>query len=209
MDHQVQPLSLVARLLAGLALAVTLLAASACQREDDSSAQVDPDAFTPLLASPGRFVSDEGRISVPIPSGDGWECLQEQHGRGPSAALAVRCRRVDPSELLFFAAKTHRQPPEQRVDAETLLMSLYRADNEAFFATLEYRSSGPAELAGAAGWEAELDATHERYGVVRKRERVAIVGDRVFAISAEGRPALWQEHAAAIEQWFASVEFAR
>lgn len=187
---------------------LALLGPLACSREPAEPA-VDLDAFTPLAPAPGRFVSVEGRIRVPIPSGEGWECLQEQHGDGPSAAVAVRCRRVDPGELIFFAAKTHRQPPEQRVDAETLLMSLYRADNEGFFDTVEYITSAPAELAGAQGWEAELEASHERYGVIRKRERVAIVGNRIFAISAEGRPELWATHEAAIAEWFASVEFAR
>lgn len=88
-------------------------------------------------------------------------------------------------------------------------MSLYRADNEGFFQRVEYRASGPASLAGTSGWEAELDAEHDRYGSIRKRERVAIVGHRVFAISAEGRPELWAKHEAAITEWFASVEFAR
>jgi hypothetical protein len=196
----------------GVALAAfALLGTLACRdpaAEQQPSAD-DPDAFTPLRAAPGRFTSDEGRIRVPIPAGEGWECLHEQHGEGPAAAVAVRCRRADPRELLFFAAKTHRQPPDQRVDAETLLMSLYRADNEAFFERIEVRSSGPATLAGASGWEAELDAQHERYGSIRKRERLAIVGDRVFAISAEGRPELWAAHEAAITEWFATVEFAR
>jgi hypothetical protein len=187
-----------------------LLGSLACgEPKSDPQSASDPDAFTPLAPGPGRFTSDDGRIAVPIPAGEGWECLQEQHASGPGAAVAVRCRRVDPRELLFFAAKTHRQPPEQRVDAETLLMSLYRADNEAFFQQVEYRTNGPATLAGASGWEAELDASHERYGAIRKRERLAIVGDRVFAISAEGRPELWAAHEAALGEWFASVEFAR
>ncbi len=191
------------------AAAFVLLGLLACQPEPDPEPSFDSEAFTPLLAQPGRFVSTDGRISVPIPAGEGWECLQEQHGQAAAAAVAVRCRRVDPGQLLFFSAKTHRQPPEQRVDAETLLMSLYRADNEGFFTTVEVRSNGPAELAGTPGWEAEFDAKHERYGQVRKRERVAIVGSRVLAISAEGRPDLWDGHTAQIDEWFAAVEFAR
>jgi len=194
----------------GLLAALVLLGGLACQREPEVEATAsDTDAFTPLSAAPGRFVSADGRIAVPIPEGEGWECLQDQHGQGPGAAVALRCRRVDAGELLFFAAKTHRQPPEQAVDAKTLLMSLYRADNEGFFAHVEYRADGPAELGGAPGWEAELEASHERYGTIRKRERVAIVGHRIFAISAEGRPALWKRHEAEINAWFATVEFAR
>lgn len=200
MDHQVQPLTLARLLLAGLLLA--------CTPEPDPPAP-EPPAFTPLIAGPGQRVSAEGRIRVTEPAGPGWECVEERHGEGQAAAVALRCRRTDPGELLFVAAKTHRQPPEQRVDAHTLLMSLYRADNEAFFTTVSYREQGPTELAGTAGWVAELDASHERYGEVRKREALAIVGDRVFAISAEGRPELWQAHAREITAWFAQVEFAR
>jgi hypothetical protein len=200
----------VSRVGSPILAALALLGVLGCRDPaPEQAAAGDPDAFTPLAAAPGRFASTDGRITVPIPAGEGWECLQDQHGEGAAAAVALRCRRVDPGELLFFAAKTHRQPPDQRVDAETLLMSLYRADNEGFFQTVEYRASEPATLAGVSGWEAELDAEHERYGSVRKRERVAIVGHRVFAISAEGRPDLWQVHEAAITEWFASVEFAR
>jgi hypothetical protein len=166
------------------------------------------DEFVPLAPAPGRFLAASGRISVPIPIGPGWECLEERQGDDEGSAVALRCRREDPRELLFLSAKTHRQPSDQRTDAETVLMSLYRADNEAFFEHVEYTSSQGATLAGAPGWEAELLAEHERLGEVRKRERLAIVGDRVFAISAEGTPALWDVHAAQIEAWLAGVEFA-
>lgn len=168
-----------------------------------------PESFEPLAPEPGRFLDQRGRISVPIPAGDGWECLEDQHGQADAVAIAVRCRRSDPHEFLFLAAKTHRQPRAQRVDAETMLMSLYRANNEGFFARVEYTRSEPATLAGVPGWEAEMLATHERLGEIRKRERLSIAEDRVFAISAEGSPALWEQHGDAIEQWFAGVGFAR
>lgn len=183
----------------------------ACRGDSEqlpAAARERTDAFVPLAAAPGRLLAASGRISVPIPESIGWECLEEQHGDADAAAVALRCRREDPRELLFFAAKTHRQPIDQQTDAETVLMSLYRADNEAFFEHVEYTASRAATLAGAPGWEAELLAEHERLGPVRKRERLAIVGDRVFAISAEGTPALWDVHAAQIEAWFAGVEFA-
>lgn len=194
------------------ALALLLLASSGCpskREQAKAEAQGERDAYEPLAAEPGRFVSGDGRISVPLPPGEGWECLEESHGEAEAAAVAVRCRRQNPREFMFFAAKTHRQPVDQRVDAETVLMSLYRADNEAFFDTVEYQRDGPATLAGARGWESELAATHARLGKIRKRERLAIVGDRVFAISAEGQPALWDAHAEALEAWFADVRFAR
>ena len=195
----------------GLAL-IAALASAACEREDPSAAREDAPAearFEPLAPSPGRFLDARGRIGAPIPEGPGWECLEDSHGEAEAAAIAVRCRREDPREFLFFAAKTHRQPRDQRVDPQTVLMSLYRADNEAFFETVEYVRDQPASVAGAQGWEAELVATHARIGEVRKRERLAIVGDRVFAISAEGAPDLWARHAAEIDAWFAGVEFAR
>lgn len=198
MDHQVQP----------LIAALSLCSLLGCNPAEPPAPAAQPDTFTPLVAGAGQLASSEGRIRITQPIAPGWDCSEERHGEGPGAAVALRCRRSDPSELLFLAAKTHRQPPEQRVDAHTLLMSLYRADNEGFFATLRYRSEGPIELAGTSGWVAELDATHERYGEVRKREALAIVGERVFAVSAEGRPALWDTHADEIERWFATVEFA-
>ncbi|PRQ00032.1 hypothetical protein ENSA5_28460 [Enhygromyxa salina] len=165
-------------------------------------------SFVPLEPGPGRFVSANKRVAVPTPTGEGWECLEEEHGDDQAAAVALRCRREDPREFLFVAAKTHRQPVDQRTDAHTVLMSLYRADNEAFFDHVEYTSDHAVTLAGAPGWEAELVAEHARLGTIRKRERLAIVGDRVFAISAEGAPALWDAHAEEIERWFANVEFA-
>jgi hypothetical protein len=168
-----------------------------------------PESFEPLAPAPGRVLSDDGRIAAPEPAGPGWECLEERHGEAVAAAVALRCRRENPREFLFLAAKTHRQPVDQRTDAQLLLMTLYRADNQAFFERVEYLRDGPVELAGSWGWEAELEATHARLGEVRKRERVAIVGDRIFAISAEGKPELWLEHQDAIERWFAGVEFAR
>jgi hypothetical protein len=192
----------------GLTLAPVVLA---CKPDDENAPAIthEPaDEFVPLAPAPGRFLAASGRISVPLPDGPGWECLEESHGDADAAAVALRCRRQDPRELLFFAAKTHRQPSDQRADAETVLMSLYRADNEAFFEHVEYTASRGVSLAGAPGWEAELLAEHERLGAVRKRERLAIVGDRVFAISAEGTPALWAAHATQIEAWLAGVEFA-
>jgi hypothetical protein len=168
-----------------------------------------PEQFEPLAASPGRVLSADGRIAGPRPEAFGWECLEERHGDASATAVALRCRRENPREFLFLAAKTHRQPPDQRTDAHTLLMSLYRADNEAFFDRVEYVRDGPAELAGGHGWEAELEAEHARLGVIRKRERVAIIGDRIYAISAEGKPELWTQQLAVIDRWFAEVEFAR
>jgi hypothetical protein len=195
----------------GFAAGALALGLLACRPEEDRAppaAVHAADEFEPLQPAPGRFVAESGRISVPVPLGPGWECLEERHGDAEAAAVAVRCRRADPRELLFFAAKTHRQPSDQRVDAETVLMSLYRADHEAFFEHVEYTASRAATLAGAPGWEAELVARHARLGEVRKRERLAIVGDRIFAISAEGSPQLWDTHAAQIEAWFADVAFA-
>ncbi|NVB42264.1 hypothetical protein G6O69_30855 [Pseudenhygromyxa sp. WMMC2535] len=193
---------------------LALLALPACKVDDpqadaSSPAPAPADSFEPLPQAPGRFVSADGRISAPIPTGEGWECLEEQHGEDSAAAVAVRCRREDPRELLFFSAKTHRQPRQQRTDPETLLMTLYRADNEAFFEHVEYLRDSPIVLAGAHGWEAELEATHGRLGEIRKRERVALIGDRVLAISAEGQAELWPAHADAITAWFEGVRFAR
>lgn len=164
--------------------------------------------FEPLAERPGHVRSDDGRIAGPEPEGPGWECLEERHGDAQAAAVALRCRRENPREFLFLAAKTHRQPADQRTDAHTLLMSLYRADNQAFFDRVEYLRDGPAKVAGVDGWEAELEAEHARLGLVRKRERLAILGDRVYAISVEGKPELWTSHQAAIDRWFAEVEFA-
>lgn len=197
------------RAAARLLVCVGLTAAFGCRVDDDRPPAAKAESFEPLPAEPGRFVSADGRVSVPLPAGDGWECLEETHGDGPAAALAVRCRRADPSQFLFVAAKTHRQPADQRVDAETLLMTLYRADNEAFFESVEYVSNGPTSVAGAPGWESELEATHARLGTIHKRERVAIVGDRVFAISAEGGTSLWRAHAPVLDDWFDEVRFAR
>jgi len=165
--------------------------------------------FTPLEPSATTVVSADGRIAGPRPTGAGWECLEEQHGDAEAAAVALRCRRADPAEFLFLAAKTHRQPRDQRTDAHTVLMSLYRTDNEAFFDRVEYLRDGPARLAGGQAWEAELDAEHARLGAVRKRERLAILGDRVYAVSAEGQPAAWDQHLSEIDRWFAEVRFAR
>lgn len=199
---------LIRRSIAAAWLALSVVACQSGSEETPAAAPERTDAFVPLAPAPGRFLAASGRIGVPIPDGPGWECLEEQHGDADAAAVALRCRREDPRELMFFAAKTHRQPSDQRTDAETVLMSLYRADNEAFFQHVEYTASRAASLAGAPGWEAELIAEHERLGPVRKRERLAIIGDRVFAISAEGTPTLWDAHAAQIEAWFAGVEFA-
>lgn len=202
------------------ALLALVLLVSACERDggSDPAAKHQPAAggantpasFTPLESAPGRFVASSGRISVPVQADPGWECLE---ARNPAAsveagAVALRCRRTDPREFLFLAAKTHRQPPDQRTNAKTVLMTLYRGDNERFFESVEYLDDGPATLAGAEGWEAELVAEHARLGSIHKRERLAIVGDRIFSISAEGSPALWRRHADEVERWFAGVEFA-
>lgn len=189
-----------------------VLALAGCKVADEqpppARTATAPERFEPLAERPGFARSADARIAGPEPAGPGWECLEEQHGQAQAAAVALRCRRENPREFMFLAAKTHRQPPDQRTDAHTLLMSLYRADHEAFFERVEYLHDGPAKLAGADAWQAELEAEHARLGVIRKRERVAIIGDRVYAISAEGKPELWAKHGDAIERWFAEVEFA-
>ena len=173
---------------------------------------VQPEPFTPLEPAPGRFVASDGRISVPVPGStdEGWECLEERNtaGTAEGSAAALRCRRTNPREFLFMAAKTHRQPPDQRTNAKTVLMTLYREDALGLFESVESLGDGPATLAGAEGWEAEFIGEHGRLGPIHKRERLAIVGDRIFAISAEGVPELWQRHSEAIDRWFAEVEFA-
>lgn len=201
----------LSRTLALLGLVLGLGLGLGCEAREQPS-QVAPapvETFEPLQPAPGRLVAAQGRVSVQIPTAPGWECLEEQHGEQQATAVALRCRREDPREFLFFSAKTNRQPPDQRTDAQTVLMSLYRADNEAFFARVEYIEDHPATLAGAQGWEAELVAEHARLGPIRKRERLAVVGDRLFAVSAEGAPAQWDAHRAEIEAWFSTVEFAR
>ena len=199
-----------------------LVVLTGCETKPDPASSEGPkpapsgqaEAYTPIEPSPGRFVAKDGRIAVPIPGhGDedsGWECLEERNPKASAegGAAALRCRRTNPRELMFMAAKTHRQPPDQRTNAKTVLMTLYREDNINFFDTVEYTHDGPATLAGVEGYEAELIAEHGRLGAVRKRERLAIVGDRILAVSAEGLPELWDEHQAAIDQWFAEVEFA-
>lgn len=107
-----------------MACLVALLLAS-CKVEDQAPARERaPEQFDPLQPSPGRVVASNGRIAAPEPDGQGWECLEEHHGDAQAAAVALRCRRQDPQEFLFLAAKTHRQPLDQRTDAHTLLMSL-------------------------------------------------------------------------------------
>ncbi len=203
MGHQVPSLSLIA------ALALMLVLACETREAEPTPAPAQPSPSTRVSEGPGRFVSADGRIGVAIPEGPGWECLEERHGEAEAAALALRCRRSTAGELFFFTAKTHRLPPDQRVDARTLLLSLYRADLEQLFVNVSTRWDAPAELAGASGWEVELDAEHDKAGRIRKRERVAIVGDRVFAVSAEGDLALWPSYAGAIEPWFVAAQFAR
>jgi hypothetical protein len=207
-----------ARLAALLGFGVLVLVGLGCTVPDaESEAQTDPstkvepgpERFEPLVAEPGTLVSADGRMRVPVPEGQGWECVEERLGEGQAVVTALRCRRTDPAEFVFLAAKLSRQPADQRTDARTLLMSLYRADNEAFFETVEYLRDGPAQLSGAAGWEAELAATHARAGGIRKWERVAIVGDRIYAVSAEGRAEAWEGYAEVISTWFAGVEIAR
>jgi hypothetical protein len=191
-----------------------VIALAGCKVEDEAPTPKHtapaPERFEPLTPAPGRVLSEDGRIAGPEPEGPGWECLEERHGEAEAAAVALRCRRENPREFLFLAAKTHRQPVDQRTDAHTLLMTLYRADNQAFFERVEYLRDGPATIAGSSeGWEAELEAEHARLGVIRKRERVAIIDGRIYAISAEGKPELWTKYSPTIERWFAEVEFAR
>jgi hypothetical protein len=201
----------------GWALALLGLGALGCSGPDSrveagagagAGASTPAARFEPLPAKPATLVSSDGRVRVPVPEGEGWECLEERIGEGEAGATALRCRRSDPREFLFMAAKVSRQPADQRTDARTLLMSLYRADNERFFASVEYLRDGPAALGGASGWEAELATTHAQAGVVHKWERVAIVGDRIYAVSAEGRTQDWDPHAEVIAAWFAGVEIA-
>jgi len=164
-----------------------------------------PAAFAQDTASP-VFSRADGRITVPVPGADGWECLEQSSEDGVTVAVA-KCRRSAEGEFFFLLAKVYSVPADQVLGAEELSTRIYRLNYEGFFDTLTYLRSELAVVGAHSGWETEFDAVHNSRGQIHKIERAVVVGQSVFLWSAEGNPALFPNFEAEIARWWAETRF--
>lgn len=175
---------------ASFVVVVALL--SACER-----------ASAPAPSTAALFTSSDGLVAAPRPPGDGWECLEQS----TAEATLIKCRQVDPSRFFFLMAKDYSVPPDQVRSPEDLVMTVFPATYQKLFTAHTITEAHAVTHAGAPGHEAWIDAAHASAGQIRKRERVITRGHRVFVLSAEGTPAVFDAEAAATEAWFSGARF--
>jgi hypothetical protein len=177
--------------------------------ESDPSVRPDPTPVdTSTTASGGVFYSADERINAPVPPGEGWEFVQAQETQDGVTVSIVKCRRTAATEFFFLNARVYNVPSDVVQTAQELASTIYRNNHEHFFATVTYTSSSAVDHRGHAAWEVTFDATHAARGAVRKIERVIVLENLVFILSAEGEPSLFDQMAPAIQQWMDEVVFA-
>lgn len=209
------PVMLAARMPPVSRILILALLWIACDRAPEPATAPVPSTMpvTPPPATPAPppaadlFTGKDGLISVPRPAGDGWECVEQVASEPGQEASLIKCRHTDRARFFFLMAKDYSVPADQIRSAEELATRVFPTTYEKLFASHEIRETRAVTHAGKPAHELQLDAVHASMGKIRKRERVITHDNRVFVLSAEGMPDVFDAEAAAIEAWFAGVRF--
>ncbi|MGL4464253.1 MAG: hypothetical protein ACRC1K_19050 [Planctomycetia bacterium] len=132
--------------------------------------------------------SADGLIGVPYLAGYEWP-LDEQCGMeiGDHLTTVVRCRWNRPDRFFFMIAKQYVVKPDEVVDAETLLKTVYADGYRRSFPKIQYDLVHTVPKQGVAWVEAAMQMHHPTKGLVAKLERVYCIGAEVLVVSMEGR----------------------
>ena len=157
--------------------------------------------------APQPITTTGGEVSVTSPGAD-WQCTPLQGKQGPdSQAWMVKCKLMT-GGFFFMVAKVYTVPAADVKTAEQLVKEVYPTHYAKFFAEHAISDVKPISIAGHAGLSYRLTAKHARKGPIRKDEQVAVAGDRVYILSAEGDPAKFAAHAPTFASWAAAASFA-
>jgi hypothetical protein len=132
----------------------------------------------------------DGLITIPRLAEGAWEPKEQ----AASGASLIKLRSTVDGEFYFLMAKEYTVKAEDVASAEKLSKEIYKGSHEKFFKKVTYKRNEKVTWQGHEGWEAELDAVHEKMGDIHKVERVFVDGTHVFVVSGEGRPKDCETH---------------
>lgn len=157
-----------------------------------------------------RTTSD-GWIAAPIPDEPGWSVEEIAGGvAGSTVTTMLKCKREVPGEFLFMLAKDYSFPPDQVYTPEALIRTVYRRTYESMFSQIRYDIIRTFKALGVTWAEASMQMMHPRLGPLAKLERVAVTGEHVLLVSAEGSQRDVTHHwGTSIAAWMEQTAFAR
>jgi hypothetical protein len=159
--------------------------------------------------------SADGRVTFPAldANDETWSLEEEIIAGGPGAPAGVTAtvatyRRAVPGEFLFLLAKRYDVPPSHTVGAQELSEMVFLRRYQRDFARVAVLGTRWVETEVGRFYETGLELVHREAGVVRKLERVGVLDEIVFVVSAEGRVEDFRAHAATIRRWMDDTGFA-
>ncbi|MCA9621601.1 MAG: hypothetical protein KC731_21410 [Myxococcales bacterium] len=161
-------------------------------------------AEVPAPPTAERFTTSDGWISVEVPSGEGWRCGEEHLEQGELVASWVRCERSDD---LYFLAKDYQVTPDQVMPAEELFANHYANNYRRMFLSFDYRQQGRVDVLGASAYEVELEGPREGMGLIRLRERAAVVETHVALLTTHVPADQSDEVQGLVARWFDTTRF--
>jgi len=173
----------------------------------DPDRAMDP-ASRPAEGAGKTLSAKDGTITVTLPTGDGWDCVDQQ-GKSPGghSASLVKCRRKDTQEFYFLMAKVYNVGKDDIKPAKELATQTFMATYEKLFSSHRIVKQGPATLGALQGYEIRLEMTHPRMGDLKKTERVFIKDAQVFVLSGEGKAEVKARFEKDLNAWFENTRF--
>jgi hypothetical protein len=159
-------------------------------------------------SSPKTMTSKDGAVTVALPAGDGWDCVDQQaKGPGGHEASLVKCRRADRQEFFFLVAKVYGVSKEEVKPAKELATEVFMTTYKKLFSAHKIVKEGPAKMGDLEGYEVALEMTHSRMGELKKTERVFVKGEQVFILSGEGKADVVARFEKHLADWFSGASF--
>lgn len=176
--------------------------------EDAAGTPAEPD--NPEGDAPETMTSKDGAVTVTVPTGEGWECLDQQ-GSMPdnvNTVSLVKCRRADrDAEFFFLLAKVYGVSESEVKPAKELATKVFVTSYEKLFQDYKIVKEGAAKLGTLEGYELVLEMTHPQMGPIKKIERVFTKDNDVFVLSGEGKPENVEKFSTATASWFDQSRF--
>jgi hypothetical protein len=166
--------------------------------------------WVPAVRAAESFASEDGAVTVQRPAESGWECLQVRQLQGDGVVTLVKCRPEEAGRFFFMTAKDATLSAREMKDAKSVVHyanKILKKTYKQLYSTVNFMAEGEVVHKGKPAFELVVDATHDRLGPVRKRERVVLVGDHLLTLTAEGSPEHYEQLQGTIEEWFAETEF--
>jgi hypothetical protein len=176
--------------------------------EDAAAVPAEPDQ--PEGDAPKTMTAKDGAVTVTLPEGEGWECLDQQ---GPmpdkvNQVSLVKCRRADrDKEFFFLMAKVYGVNESEVKPAKDLATEVFMASYKQLFQDHKVVKEGAVKMGSLEGYETVLEMTHPQMGPISKVERVFTQGENVFVLSGEGKPENVEKFAKATSSWFDQTRF--